>query len=556
MSTVYFTEIDGDEPLEALHDGEEVEQLAPVEMPVHVLTADQTGTNQATPTVRELPASSTADPVVPVPEQAVSAAEEARLRGNAAFASKQYQQAVSAYSEAIQLDEENALMFGNRCAALLALGRKDEALVDAKQMVALSPALPKAHFRLGSVRAALGRPAEAAAAFAEALRLEPSNDAVAEALKREMANANIKKDKRHASLLQVCQQALAANKSAGKAVNEAAPATSQAQPRKTVSWAVHHSGSEAPSKRGGCTLTAVAGRLWLVGGADRTGEVYDDIWEFRAQGSADSGWHRAKLRPGAAFGPRSGHAAVGVDDKLLVFGGQDPRSSKIHDELLQFEIPAAVESTGLDIACSVVETSGTSVGARNGHSMTYAGTFNSVYIFGGANEEEHLADLRVLQLDAGMVWSTPECQGKPPAPREMHAAGLANPTHLLLHGGRGGDAIFDDMHLLALETMSWSGSLASPVPRVGHSCAVVGSAPMQTLIFFGGFNGSSFCSDSWQALKDGDELVRLQATGETPPKRFAHCCAALGHSLYVFGGSAKTGELSDVAIADTSQLFA
>lgn len=108
--------------------GEEVEHLAPVEMPVHVLTSDKE-TKTSTPTVQVLPGPSSSS----VAERSVAATassptqaavEKARLAGNAAFASKRFDEAVSAYTEGIQMDEDNATLFGNRSAALLALGRK------------------------------------------------------------------------------------------------------------------------------------------------------------------------------------------------------------------------------------------------------------------------------------------------------------------------------------------------------------------------------------------------------------------------------------------------
>ena len=38
-------------------------------------------------------------------------------------------------------------------------------------------------------------------------------------------------------------------------------------------------GAKLPAKRGGMALCAASGRLWLIAGADRTGEVHSDGWE-------------------------------------------------------------------------------------------------------------------------------------------------------------------------------------------------------------------------------------------------------------------------------------
>ena len=139
---------------------------------------------------------------------------------------------------------------------------------------------------------------------------------------------------------------------------------------------------------------------------------------------------------------------------------------------------------------------------------------------------------------------------------------MASPQALLIHGGRGGDAIFDDVHVLALDEFCWSGAIASPVARVGHATALIGGGGGGggeggggCLLFFGGFNGSTFCNNTWHAADGGKELVKLGSTGEQPQKRFAHACAVLGSTLFVFGGSAKAGEVADLCVADASAVL-
>ena len=121
--------------------GEEVEQLDPIEMPVHVLTAEQVAAARVIPTA----------PAVPTD---TLASEEARLRGNVAYSAKRFEDAVAAYTEAIQADGSNGLIYGNRSAALLAMDCPQDALVDAKEMVSRLPEFPKAHFRLGMAQSA------------------------------------------------------------------------------------------------------------------------------------------------------------------------------------------------------------------------------------------------------------------------------------------------------------------------------------------------------------------------------------------------------------------
>jgi tetratricopeptide (TPR) repeat protein len=554
-------------------------------MPVHTLTADQVAAANAD-------AATAPDPL---------ASEEARLRGNAAFGAKRFEDAVAAYGEAIRADESNGLVYGNRSAALLALGSVQPALCDAREMVARLPKLPKAHFRLGSALSASKAPAEAAAAFAEALRLEPANEAVAEALRREMARANLKKDKKQARLLQTCQQALAANKDAAKAEKPVEQGGARPAAIAPLRWQeAKHVAGATPAARGGCTLTAAAGRLWLLGGADRAGAVHGDVWEYSppapspaptdgtTAAPADStveaaaeagavGWRRHAGCEGGIFSPRSGHAAVTLGASLLVFGGQDPRGSKIHSDLLRLPLPTAAGASALEeraeeraggdaepctpLTWAVAVAEGTPPGARNGHSMTWAVgdamAEPSVLIFGGADNEGHLGDLHALRVGgATFEWSQPQTTGAAPQPREMHAAAVLPGRAFLIHGGRGGDYIFDDLHVLSLDALSWSQTESCGCPRVGHASVLLGlPGPSSRVLLFGGFNGSVFCNDVWQVVSQGQGVAKQAAQGELPPKRFAHAAAALGNSLYVFGGSAKAAELADLFEADATQLL-
>ena len=126
-----------------------------------------------------------------------------------------------------------------------------------------------------------------------------------------------------AKLLQVCQQALASNKGGAKG---GAPPAAAAAPRPTITWseaALGAKGDEGPAKRGGCTLTAAAGRLWLLGGADRAGEAHGDLWEY----APAAGWRRANFDASAPFTPRSGHTTVAAADAVNVAVWLQPASA-------------------------------------------------------------------------------------------------------------------------------------------------------------------------------------------------------------------------------------
>lgn len=106
---IYFEEVHEGDDVPAEHEGHEVENLgtllgadAPATggMPVSTLTAEDIARyteDKAAAAARE---------------GARQASEAAKARGNAAFGAKRFGEALSAYSEAIELDGSNALFFG------------------------------------------------------------------------------------------------------------------------------------------------------------------------------------------------------------------------------------------------------------------------------------------------------------------------------------------------------------------------------------------------------------------------------------------------------------
>jgi tetratricopeptide (TPR) repeat protein len=77
--------------------------------------------------------------------------EDLKAKGNQSFKEGAYQQAVELYTQALDAAAENAVLYSNRCAALLKLGRVGEARADAEKCINLRREWEKAHFRLGSV---------------------------------------------------------------------------------------------------------------------------------------------------------------------------------------------------------------------------------------------------------------------------------------------------------------------------------------------------------------------------------------------------------------------
>jgi len=97
----------------------------------------------------------------------MSAAEEAKQRGNDLFKSGKFRDAAQAYTEAISNDPQSDVLLLNRCAAYMALSDYRRALADAEQAVKLQgeAPTPKAIIRLSKCLVGVGRPRDGSLAL-------------------------------------------------------------------------------------------------------------------------------------------------------------------------------------------------------------------------------------------------------------------------------------------------------------------------------------------------------------------------------------------------------
>lgn len=86
---------------------------------------------------------------------------ELKAKGNAAFSAQEYSSAISFYSQAIEVDPANHVLFSNRAACALGLKDWETALADSKQAMALKPEWPKGYSRCARALQGLGRLLEA-----------------------------------------------------------------------------------------------------------------------------------------------------------------------------------------------------------------------------------------------------------------------------------------------------------------------------------------------------------------------------------------------------------
>ncbi|KAI9462330.1 putative stress-induced protein STI1 [Lactarius psammicola] len=137
---------------------------------VYLKTKDKIGSQPAASTA---PAASTS----PSAENK-AAAEKHKQEGNAHMNGKQYDEAIDAYTKAIELDPSNPVYFSNRAAAHSSKSDHLSAVVDAEKAIELDPKFVRGYSRLGHAHYCIGDYSGAAAAYRRGLELEPNNVAM------------------------------------------------------------------------------------------------------------------------------------------------------------------------------------------------------------------------------------------------------------------------------------------------------------------------------------------------------------------------------------------
>lgn len=115
------------------------------------------------------------EPVAPVKEADAATKEKAdalKAEGNRAMASKNFSEAISKYTEAIELDGSNVVYLSNRAAAYSSASQHENAVKDAEKAIELNPNFSKSYSRLGLAKYALGDATAAMKAYEQGLEIE------------------------------------------------------------------------------------------------------------------------------------------------------------------------------------------------------------------------------------------------------------------------------------------------------------------------------------------------------------------------------------------------
>lgn len=116
-------------------------------------------------------------------------ADELKAKGNAAFSAGNFEEAIQFFTQAIDVDPKNHVLYSNRSASHASLKQYSDALADAQKCVELKPDWAKGYSRLGAAHHGLGNFQDAVQALEKGLSLDPSNEGMRSALEEAQAAA-------------------------------------------------------------------------------------------------------------------------------------------------------------------------------------------------------------------------------------------------------------------------------------------------------------------------------------------------------------------------------
>ncbi|XP_011098067.1 serine/threonine-protein phosphatase 5 isoform X1 [Sesamum indicum] len=112
-----------------------------------------------------------------------SRAEELKLLANEAFKAHKYSQAIDLYTQAIEVDNNNAVYWANRAFAHTKLEEYGSAIQDATKAIEIDPRYSKGYYRRGAAYLAMGKFKEALKDFQQVKKICPNDPDATKKLK-------------------------------------------------------------------------------------------------------------------------------------------------------------------------------------------------------------------------------------------------------------------------------------------------------------------------------------------------------------------------------------
>jgi len=235
-----------------------------------------------------------------------------------------------------------------------------------------------------------------------------------------------------------------------------------------------------PRNRYSSTCVCLGQRIIIFGGFSPEGYWLNDLHVLDTQ-SEDQRFTHMWYQPETSGNPpcpRAAHSCTVVGRKLFFFGGNDGAS--LFDDLY-------ILDTETFHWTKVTNPRGTKPAARSGHSALLVK--DKIVVFGGGGAGgKPMSDVHYLNTRK-MSWSQPNLIGTGPSARAGHTAVVLHKTNVLIFGGGYIDKVCNDVHILNVERGQWSRPADTgdvPCARTGHSMNAVKSR----IFVFGGCDSS------------------------------------------------------------------
>mmetsp|Transcript_74556 Transcript_74556/g.199391 ORF Transcript_74556/g.199391 Transcript_74556/m.199391 type:complete len:1596 (-) Transcript_74556:922-5709(-) len=289
-----------------------------------------------------------------------------------------------------------------------------------------------------------------------------------------------------------------------------------------------------PPARAAHTATVVGNRLYIFGGNNGSVRL-NDLHSLDMQTMT---W-RLEVCRGRLPSPRAGHTATLLEPPphyAATLASSSPSSSSVvavaaaasststsashasgGGSALQLGGPCSSSSLSLEGASAGGGGAGASAvsmmgGGGGGGGGGVPGAGARLLVFAGGDIETVFNDVHVLQMDT-LRWSQPRASGPPPSPRAGHCACTLPDSCILIWGGGSVGRVLNDLHVLDPATWTWSGPIElkySPEPRVGHTVCLHGT----DMFVFGGGDSRTIFGDltflDTQSIFDHCNLRRLR----------------------------------------------
>ncbi|XP_042475191.1 acyl-CoA-binding domain-containing protein 4-like isoform X2 [Macadamia integrifolia] len=230
----------------------------------------------------------------------------------------------------------------------------------------------------------------------------------------------------------------------------------------TMAWNTLVTTGQQPGTRDSHSAVLVGHRMIVFGGTNGSRKVNDlHILDLRTKE-----WTRPKCE-GVPPSPRESHTATIIDDdKLVIFGGSGEGEGNYLNDLHILDLNV--------MRWAYPKVNGDLPAPRDSH--TAVGINNKLLVYGGDCGDRYHGDVDVLNMDT-LTWSKLVVQGSSPGVRAGHAS-VNFGTKVYVIGGVGDKHYYNDVWVLDVSTCSWSQldvGGQKPQGRFSHTAVVTNS---------------------------------------------------------------------------------